>query len=232
MNLVPQSSPNSVAFDFDGGWGLTEGWKRISVAPSPTSTTLELLSAPGYYVLGPMARGSLVLWSEWSPPYAKLQGWTRAGGLKTLVSHDWDVRSIAISDSRIVWLGTRGPESAPDVAWDTARLFWSPLATSATEIRIHEGPSFERNIDSVVHTAGDWAAVGYCPSRASCGATLINLADMRVFHIASPPGEGLWWLMVGLSPRELLFGEKAAVGGSGYSALRRVELASLTASAP
>jgi hypothetical protein len=186
---IPQAG--AFELDFDGGWGWIRDGGVVEVATTAGSTQLETVFSSLAYQLRPVARGQLVAWcdfSDWSPTHrARVRSWTKAGGTAALVSGPYDIMAVALSDTKMVWLGASGL-GAIDGTFETSQLFWSPVVTSPQEVAIHDGPVVPHGHGSVgwLATYGDRAA---CVVKHDTAELVVaNLVTGDTWLLPSRPG--------------------------------------------
>ena len=181
-------------FDFAGGWGLVANAGAILVATTPGSSTLETVFSSTGYALSPVGRGPQVAWSDWSDYHpvshrARIRSWTQAGGSVELAGGDYDVMYVALSDTRMAWIGAYGPSSV-DGNTESEQLFWSPRATSPGEVVIHEGPMvpYTEHTSRRLVTHGDWIATTVS-SDTQRFAVIVNVATDQLWLVPSRPSK-------------------------------------------
>ena len=189
-----------------------------------------VFSSPSYELV-PVGRGPLVAWSDWSDwspqSRARLRSWTKTGGTQVLASGPWDVVYIALSDSKIVWMGASGLQSIQG-SYETAQLFWSPMATTPAGIEVHNSAVLP-NTETATHrlaTFGDLAATTVLYD-AHADVVVANLVTGQTWSIPSRPGSHFVEVMA-MNATELIVQEFSANGDVGnIERLVRLDLAKL-----
>jgi hypothetical protein len=218
--VPPWPFPSAVptTFTIDGGWGIIDGNSTVEVATTPGSSAFTVVYQGMAGQLEPVARGSLLVWNAWDAwskqSRAHIRSWTQAGGTQVLVGGvpDYDIVHVALSDSKIVWMGGAGLGSVQG-AYGGAALYWSPLATSPAGIQRHTGtgtlPYTQTATDRVV-TSGDLAAtsVGYYIDGGIAVHILVaNLTTAQVWDIPSRPSGNIWRDVLAMNATTLLVQE-------------------------
>lgn len=206
-------------FTFDDGWGFIEGGTVVKVALTPGSSKLTTaFDANGAWAFSPIARGELIVWTDWSDYHpqhnrGRLRSWTASGGSKVLVppSSAWDYGFAGLSDTRLVWLGASG-DSTLDGAYESTRLFWSPISSDPEKIQVHEGPMVEkmRAGPTQIVTWGSRAAMlaqrRLSKSKVELSLFVVDFDTGQTWSIASRPGR--WFLYpLAMNDKELLVQE-------------------------
>jgi hypothetical protein len=213
-------------FDFAGGWGAIVGKTSVEMTLDPTTTKLESVYSSPAYQLDGRAHGDTAIWADWSGKNALVRVWTPAGGTRVLAQGPWDAANLAISDTRVVWMGATGPLTLQG-SYETARLYWSQRKLDPDQIAIQQGPTLPPDVSSVfMATHGRWVALERY-SKQGAGAILV--ADLDASTIWSIPVEnGQVTTVLAISDTEVLLAEGPSTQYQIFDALVRYELAKLT----
>ena len=195
------------AFAWDDGWG--EGMNgALYVNTSPDQTAFQIVhSGNDLEVYG---RGKLVVWyaSDGGKQNA-IESYTVSGGIKTLVKlKQGVVWSVALSDTTMAWIVVDGMDWAK-YRFTSAALYWSPVATDPSGLKIHGPVPIPASADTSGYTelrvGGDYAASHGCP-QDTCPITVAQLSTGKVWQI--PPRQAsAYWGVMAVSQDTLLAGE-------------------------
>jgi hypothetical protein len=181
-------------FAWDEGWGVGAG-SSLRVTTSPDDAKLKVIdpATNEYEVTG---RGKLVVWPAGNgAPENAIKSYTTSGGLKYLwTAPKGYVASVSLSDTKLVWIVVEGPQYLSKYSFETARLYWSPLATDASGIVVAEGPVLAPAVSAFteLRTGGDFAASQGCwktsPTEGACPVFVVQLSTGKVWKIPPRPG--------------------------------------------
>lgn len=205
----PQFKLSAYAFfDFDGGWGAIVGQTSVEVTFDFTSTQLTSVYSSPALQNEPRANGDAVVWEDWGAGRV-VRGWTKAGGSRVLADGSWEAGQVAISDTRIVWMGVNGPNTISG-AYDTARLYWSPRALDPDNIVINAGPVLPAKVSmAAMVTHGKWAALEQYGDQGPAATLVADLETNDVWSI--PVAAGHWPSLIAISDTELLLADAVTV---------------------
>jgi hypothetical protein len=226
-------------FTFDSGWGIIDHNSTVKAAVTQGSSALTVLFTGTSYQLEPVGRGQMVVWNAWDDwskqTRAHIRSWTQTRGTQILVGGvpDYDVVHVALSDTKIVWMGATDV-GAVQGNYGSAALYWSPLSTSPSEIQRHTGtgplPSTHQATERIV-THGDLAAttVGAKTDGGSTAHIVVaNLITGQVWEIPSRPNN-LWHDVLAMNADSLLVQETAYNANHEVLRLVRLDLRELDA---
>lgn len=135
----------------------------------------QTLQPPSFEVVfeglngGARALGTQTVFADWrgtgqnNGKFGRIQSWTPSTGLQELLAPKYDPFTVALSDTRLVWLSF--PEILDYYPTNTtmkARFHWSPRASTAAELEPHDGaeiPKSPPRVDWTLQTRGDYAAI-------------------------------------------------------------------------
>lgn len=176
-------------FAWDEGWGVGSG-STIFASTSPADTKLQVLDSKTneFEITG---RDKLVVWGTGKA----VKCYTSAGGPKYLwTAAQGYVHSVSLSDTKLVWVVVDGPEYTSKYRFETARLYWSPIATDPSALLVTEGPLLSPAIGALynLRTGGDYAASQGCyetaPNEGVCPIFVVQLSTGKVWKIPPRPG--------------------------------------------
>lgn len=176
-------------FAWDEGWGVGAG-SSIRVSTSAGDAKLAVID-PATNEFEITGRGKLVVWQTGKA----VKSYTSAGGLKYLwTAPQGYVASVSLSDTKLVWVVVDGPDYPSKYRFETARLYWSPLATDPSGIAATEGPLLSPATGALyeLRTGGDYAASQGCyetaPNQGVCPIFVVQLSTGKVWKIPPRPG--------------------------------------------
>ena len=206
-------------FDFDLGYGVGSDATPV-LFKGPDDLNGTDLVGSGHVAHG---LGSQLVWGGFT---GSIRSYAADGGGIDLVpiASSRDVHKLRLSAERMVWISAaRNGDAATDARWH-----WSPRATDAASVVVHDGPSLPFIADAGMDMAvgGDWAA--------TVGSDGISI-HFYVWHITTgetwelPNRPGFQFKRVlAVSPTEMVLGETIAGPDTGLMEnLVRVDLATL-----
>jgi hypothetical protein len=221
-SLLPAPSiPHSIfdAFDGSGFWGITfdDGSIVSAVSVDTAWTAVESSGAPSDRSA---ARRDIATYTRWAPGISKniLKATTRgAASPQDLVLGPDNALTVAMSDDVVAWIGVDGP-AWRDGAYTSVRAYWSPIAKTAAEMMITNGPNLPiSSVGPSVDVAGDWMATEGC-AKTSDGATdcrviAIQRSTQQTYLLKAP--NGVAWTLLALAPDQILLGETDVAKSAG-----------------
>jgi hypothetical protein len=103
----------------------------------------------------------MVGWLDQSTNPTTIRSWTPDGGTTSLLQGPTTVVALGLGDQNIAFLGVTGAMWQSG-GYDTARIYWSPTATSSGGIQVNTGPDVSGQVAGWIQTmstAGDYIAV-------------------------------------------------------------------------
>jgi hypothetical protein len=197
-------------FANDAGWGMQfdDGTIRV-LMPSkyPTLTTIDrgqLPTGQGAALLDRMVWSS----AETGTDAEIVKGFTPAAGVKALAAQSTNNHTVAVSDDKVVWIGTTGPQRH-EGSYETAQLYWAAWPDPLGAVAIQTGPLLPAAYGlSSLSTAGDYAATIGCaqggPAVDSCELLVVQLSTKRLWRIPHRPGSAFLDVMAVMSDEILL----------------------------
>jgi hypothetical protein len=147
-----------------------------------------------------------------------VKSFTSAGGLKYLwTTPQGFVASVALSDTKLVWIVVDGPEYTSKYRFVTSRLHWSPLATDPSGVTPTDGPSLAPAMGALydLRTGGDFAASKGCyetaPNEGTCPIFVVQLSTGKLWKIPPRPGSA-YMDVIAVSESTILVGESNSPG--------------------
>jgi hypothetical protein len=206
-------------FDFDLGYGVgTDGTPVLFKSPDDLNGT-DLVGS-GHVAHG---LGSQLVWGGTT---GSIRSYAADGGGIDLVpiATSRDVHKLRLSAERMVWISAaRNGDAATDARWH-----WSPRATEASSVVVHDGPSLPFIADGGTDMAvgGDWAAtIG--SDGTSIHFYVWHITTGETWELPNRPGFQFKRIL-SVSPTEMVLGETVAGSNAGLMHnLVRVDLASL-----
>jgi hypothetical protein len=213
QNWVADPGYENDSFNFDNGHGYAFSGLGIESISAPTATTYtELNAAPGE--IDTAARHDLLLWTLREAGGGEVRAYTTAHGVQSLVTTTDGTDAtfplgVALSDDHMVWLVVQRNASE---SYDSAQLFWSPVARQLSDLQTTTGPSLtnqQPEVGSLV-TGDDYAVVESCdsnPATPTCVLNVVQLSTKKVWMIPSRPGTNAVIKVLAINSNELVFAE-------------------------
>jgi hypothetical protein len=168
----------------------------------------QLVYQASAYSTQARARAGLVTWVDWGTAPTTVRSWTKQGGVAALFQAPEDVAGIALGEEVIAFLGVTGANAVTG-GYDTARIYWSPFASTASGIQIHAGADVTGQVGGRIQamsTAGDYIAVrrqaGYAASQSITGIVVTQISTGKIWILKPRPN--MYMTVAGMSSTELL----------------------------
>jgi hypothetical protein len=166
----------------------------------------------------------MVGWLDQSTNPTTVRAWTLDGGTTALLQAPTQLAALAVGADNIAVLGVTGPLVQAGV-YETARVYWSPVATSSVGVRLTVGPDLSGQVGGSIQTlstAGDYVAVsrqsGGALEQTAFGIIVVRLSTGAMWVLNSRPNTVM--TLAAISGAEILAFESdysfAKVQGDGY----------------
>jgi hypothetical protein len=197
-------------FANDAGWAMQFDDGSIRTLMPATAASLTTIDRG----VAPTGQGQAVLdRMVWSSAEANrdpevVKTFTPADGVKTIAAQDTDDHAVALSDTKVVWIGTTGPERHQGT-YQSAQLSWAAWPDAGSSVQIHAGPSLAAtNALSSLATWGDFAAtIGCGQSIETCQLLVVQLSTNRIWQIHRRP-TGVFLDVLAVSSTEIVLTER------------------------
>jgi hypothetical protein len=199
----------------------------------PGMSSLETIWQATGYSTEARAMTGLIAWVDWTTSPSTVRSWTQPAGAGSLFQGTTDVAAIALGEGTIAFLGVTG--SADSIGqFDTARVYWSPFATTAAGLKVQAGADFTGQVDGLIDTmstAGDYIALprqaGLSASPTILGVVVTQMSTGKVW--ALPPRSNTFMTLAGISGSEILaFEWGASSQDTGLQRWIRLEMSDLS----
>lgn len=136
--------------------------------------------------------------------------------------------AVRLSDDRIVWIDAARPVDV----YEGAQWHWSPRATAAAGIVVHDGPAIPTvGLVTDMHTTGTWAVADGLlgPAATEVRIYFWNLASGETWILPNRAGR-VFQRILAVTPKEVVIGERnGSSEASSIDSLLRIELAAVPA---
>lgn len=204
-------NPAFSGFDYQDGWGAIWDGRTLAAASPGSATQNELYTSNGN-LLHPHSNGGRVVFAESRSGSNAIFGW-KAGAREPelLAEADSDVVDLAVSSSKVVWVGATGPRTR-EGSYEAASLRWRALDAASDDDGQQLKLPITRSADKLT-TQGKWALLGGCEGD-ECGVYLVDLMN-RTVHRRRPTAVPIWRAF-GVVDDRLLITEEDADAPAGF----------------
>jgi len=202
-NWLPDHG-GSTAFDWSGGAGVTFSDGTVRTVSALDAPDWNVADAVRSYVAA--GHDDTAFWSTTSPTGDVIRGFGSSGTVATFVAQAADDRSFAVSDDKLVWFGTHGPDTHTGT-YDAVEVYWSPRPETPADVVIHTGPSIPyRHGFLWAKTGGDYVATLVSNDTGPTYVLVVQLSTGKTWSIPPRPSSA-WFRVMAVSPTEIVVAE-------------------------
>jgi hypothetical protein len=218
--VVNLSTVQTSVFENDLGWGLALYDASLRFMSPPDRGPLSIIDQAQYPAYSAVGRGSLVISNPVVPAGTDeiLRVWEPIKASRTVVAQaDTAVRSVALSDAMVAWVGVHGPERR-DGTYTAAEMYWSSPPAGKDTVSIMGGVALAGTHGfKEIQTWGDYAVTtGYPDGAQHASLFVVRFSDRRAWVVPARAGADIVRLLA-ISPTEIVTGENADTGDPALS---------------